>query len=70
MSIPHKQGPRRSPLPPRGTTHENVIAGIPATTKIVNAVVRECATTSNMGTRLIPLSLPRVFWLERPEITP
>lgn len=44
-----------------------VVAGIPAVTKIVNARVRENAVDHGMGTRLIPMTLPRVFWLERGE---
>lgn len=45
-----------------------VIAGIPATTRRVFASYNTKVDVEKTGKRKIPLTLPRVRWLERPEI--
>ena len=44
------------------------INGIPATSRLVYAAYNEKVDVEKMGKRKIPLTLPRVYWLERPEI--
>jgi hypothetical protein len=45
-----------------------VVAGIPATTRIVVANPSDRSINDQAGKRRIPLTLPRVYWLERPEV--
>ena len=47
----------------------DTIAGIPVITRIVNANENYRLNERDTNRRMIPLSMPRVLWLERPEIT-
>jgi len=45
-----------------------VVAGIPATTRLVVAIPSDRPKDDQAGKRRVPLTMPRVLWLERPEI--
>jgi hypothetical protein len=45
------------------------IAGIPVITRLVNANESYRLNERDTNRRMIPLSMPRILWLERPEIT-
>ena len=56
-------------LPAERPRHIDTIAGIPVITRIVNANENYRLNERDTNRRMIPLSMPRVLWLERPEIT-
>jgi len=55
-------------LPAERSQHLETIAGIPVTTRLVNANESYRLNERDTNRRMIPLSMPRVLWLERPEI--
>lgn len=55
-------------LPSERPQNIATIAGIPVITRLVNANESYRLNERDTNRRMIPLSMPRILWLERPEI--